>query len=351
MIAHRVKKYTQYNRIESEFRERILRGEYPEDAALPGELTLSRQYSVSRKTVRKALENLRTQNFIRKQKGSGNYVIPAGERRKMDRITGKICIMLPEREIQSSFEREAVGGIQKFAAENNIEVIRGLHSDSARKLLEMYHNFEADAFVWCSFNADRHDAISELAACGVPQVVIDRKIGGTASVLYESLPTWRTLLNLLRAQGHRSIAFVERPEATEWALERQRTFLQAAREYQCRAEIVKIPFDRADELKKRMAERRDITAYVCISPWFKTFMEILDSLRLKVPEDLSLVEFTSEGLDPLTPVTRVYVPTQNMAWEAARLLTEWDFRKEDGPVCFIPCYVVAGLTTGAAPRR
>ena len=74
-----------YSDIENDLRKRILAGEFAEGSALPGEIPLSKSYAASRKTVRKALEQLRSQNFISKNQGLGNFVIPAAEREKMPR--------------------------------------------------------------------------------------------------------------------------------------------------------------------------------------------------------------------------------------------------------------------------
>ncbi len=60
-----------FNRI----RAAIINGDYPYNARLPSERSLSEQFSVARGTIRAALEQLERANLVRKKFGSGTYVI------------------------------------------------------------------------------------------------------------------------------------------------------------------------------------------------------------------------------------------------------------------------------------
>jgi len=57
-------------------RERIVAGEFPEHAPLPGEHELVSQYEVSRVTVREAIKVLHAQGLVRIERGRGTYVNP-----------------------------------------------------------------------------------------------------------------------------------------------------------------------------------------------------------------------------------------------------------------------------------
>ena len=60
-----------FNRI----RAAIINGDYPYNARLPSERSLSEQFSVARGTIRAALKQLEKANLVRKKFGSGTYVI------------------------------------------------------------------------------------------------------------------------------------------------------------------------------------------------------------------------------------------------------------------------------------
>ncbi len=60
--------------IQSDLMHAIDTGEFPAGAQLPSETELRERYSVSRATVRKAMEDLSAAGVIRKQQGQGTYV-------------------------------------------------------------------------------------------------------------------------------------------------------------------------------------------------------------------------------------------------------------------------------------
>ena len=70
----------QYKCIEGDLLEQIQAGVYKKGDHIPPEQTLSRQYGVSRVTVRKALENLVEQGILKRTPGAGTFVgkLPLG---------------------------------------------------------------------------------------------------------------------------------------------------------------------------------------------------------------------------------------------------------------------------------
>lgn len=65
-----------YHQVYSVLRNRVMTGDYPKDAPIPGEHELARDFDVSRVTVRKALDVLERENLIRRVHGSGTFANP-----------------------------------------------------------------------------------------------------------------------------------------------------------------------------------------------------------------------------------------------------------------------------------
>lgn len=63
-----------YIQIQNQIMDAIRTGEYQPGAQVPSELEISAQYSVSRMTARKALDNLVTRGMLYRRKGKGTYV-------------------------------------------------------------------------------------------------------------------------------------------------------------------------------------------------------------------------------------------------------------------------------------
>ncbi len=62
--------------VADELLDRIIAGEFPPGAAVPGELELSARHEVSRMTVREAMKTLEAQRILSVERGRGTYVNP-----------------------------------------------------------------------------------------------------------------------------------------------------------------------------------------------------------------------------------------------------------------------------------
>ncbi|WP_459616394.1 GntR family transcriptional regulator [Bordetella sp. 2513F-2] len=62
-----------YHRVYLLLKERLAAGGYPPDQPMPGENALAAEYGVSRLTVRRSLEALEAEGWIRRQQGRGTY--------------------------------------------------------------------------------------------------------------------------------------------------------------------------------------------------------------------------------------------------------------------------------------
>ena len=62
--------------VADELLDRIISGEFPPGASVPGELELSARHEVSRMTVREAIKTLEAQRILRVERGRGTFVNP-----------------------------------------------------------------------------------------------------------------------------------------------------------------------------------------------------------------------------------------------------------------------------------
>ena len=75
-----------YHRISQTLRRRILDGRYPVDSQIPTEDDLLREFSVSRHTVRAALQQLVSQGLVRRHAGRGSFVQQIDATRSPSRV-------------------------------------------------------------------------------------------------------------------------------------------------------------------------------------------------------------------------------------------------------------------------
>lgn len=85
-----------YYQLEVNLRSRLASGEFAPGDSLPSEGELGRQYAVSRITVRQALETLKRDGLISRQRGRGTFVTERVQRLWAPKLTGALedAIML-----------------------------------------------------------------------------------------------------------------------------------------------------------------------------------------------------------------------------------------------------------------
>ena len=66
--------------------DRIVNGEFPPGATLPGELELALHHDVSRMTVREAMKTLAAHHVIRVERGRGTFVNPLSRWTSMEAV-------------------------------------------------------------------------------------------------------------------------------------------------------------------------------------------------------------------------------------------------------------------------
>jgi GntR family transcriptional regulator len=66
-----------FRRVWSDLRSQILRLEFPPDTALPTEAEITRKYSVSRQTVRRAFQDLVAEDLVFRVPGRGTFATPS----------------------------------------------------------------------------------------------------------------------------------------------------------------------------------------------------------------------------------------------------------------------------------
>jgi len=98
-----------------DLRERILRGDFPEDTALPPERELVKQTQMSRATVREALRILEVQGLVRIKTGrsGGAYVYRPGH----DSMADSVNLLIRARQIRIPALLETREAIEPFCAQ------------------------------------------------------------------------------------------------------------------------------------------------------------------------------------------------------------------------------------------
>ncbi|MET9468374.1 GntR family transcriptional regulator, partial [Streptomyces sp. NPDC006544] len=113
-----------YDQIAGDLRGRIVRGELAPGAALPSERELTERWTVSRSTVVKALDQLRTEGLVETRQGTGSTV---RERMPLARTAGeRYATALATGHIYTAGEHAAITGAALVAAPEDVAAALGI---------------------------------------------------------------------------------------------------------------------------------------------------------------------------------------------------------------------------------
>ena len=124
-----MEKKPSYARVYHTLKQQIMEGEYPVGKNLPPESELEQVFSVSRITVRRAIEMLQREGFVKAQRGKGTLVLDYLTRQRLNQVTSvsetlesKGYKVVPK---DISIERVRVNAklAQEFGIEENAEVV------------------------------------------------------------------------------------------------------------------------------------------------------------------------------------------------------------------------------------
>ncbi len=207
-----------YQRIASDFMDRIEKGELGPGDRLPTEVELGATYGVSRITVTHAIRVLQNRNLVYRVRGSGTFI---SKRRTAGsqsigtrRSTGVsfISVIFPRGEHDGA--HETLIGVESVCARDDIYVT--IHNSKNKPALE--HSIITNLLgqgcggiiVYpCSSDSSNLDIYSELVIRDFPFVVIDRRFDllRVPFVACDNEKAMREMVAHLIAKGHQRIGF------------------------------------------------------------------------------------------------------------------------------------------------
>ncbi len=148
-----------YHQIAEELKARVRSGAYPVGRVLPSESELSAEFSVSRVTIRKALEMLRDDALVDARQGFGWFVAGETVRQPLARLATiedqmRASGMTPERLVlEFAFEKAPADVAQALGTQQVLRVLRLTLADG-----EPF----AIVTVWCSAELGQHLSRAEV---------------------------------------------------------------------------------------------------------------------------------------------------------------------------------------------
>ncbi|MBU0928114.1 MAG: GntR family transcriptional regulator [Spirochaetes bacterium] len=205
-----------YAVIFNDYKGRILSGELPPGARLPGEMELAAEYGVSRITATRALKELELHKLIVRIRGSGSYVgegraSPEPDSGVRDGRLSIISLVLPF-EAEVSFD--IFKGIEDVAKEHDYFVTfhNSSQSETAERQIveDVISRGSHGLIIYPAMTDNNLDLYSGLMIDTYPFVMIDHKLPGldTSLVWADNRNGFSEITGHLLELGHRRVVMV-----------------------------------------------------------------------------------------------------------------------------------------------
>ncbi len=206
---------TLYQKIYDTYRERILSGELASGERLPTETQLMTDFSVSRITAKRALDELAGDGYIVRRRGSGSYVSEQTVRTAENkREPLRIAIIVPSAEHETDLFYPMIQGATDYLSDHHGQLIC-YHSNrdeqTEQKLLLQARADGCDGILYYPGPVETgKDILIRMVAAHYPVVMLDKSLGNAlvTSVASDNVGGSCTIMRHVLNKGHRNIAFL-----------------------------------------------------------------------------------------------------------------------------------------------
>jgi GntR family transcriptional regulator, arabinose operon transcriptional repressor len=307
-----------YKNIEHAIKEKILNGEYKPGSRLLSETEMTDLYKVSRITIRNAMNNLESENFVERIRGKGTYV-----------RNGEDYSQSIEPNEQSSSEKKISLIVPHLNSNHTMRIFDGLYAEAEKNgyFLTVYQTKQdqkkeehsirkslqdnVDGIIIYPVQKELYnEEILKLALNRFPTVLVDRSLEGISinSVVSDNEKASYQATKFLIEQGHSNIGFLS--PSLEMAIplqDRYKGFIRAHEESNITINkdyiyINSINMDSEfDEsisessiagFDQFLTKNSSMTALLCAEPLeLKLLFYWTNKLGISIPDDLSFLCF------------------------------------------------------------
>lgn len=311
-----------YIELERDLKENILSNNIKYDKPILGELELAEKYNISRKSVRKALQNLTNQGLIKKIQGRGTFIIPPWERVRMPSgMFMKILFISPKYgTFGTSFELDHMlfDGAAEACVRGGHKIVFSNTDIREKEVLEKYESGTISGVIWnrpelCSYG----EKIAFLKRWKVPQVLINRKFDGVCSIMSDSYKALDDCVRFLNSIGHSQIAFFNRDSREDVFTEREKAYFTSMKSLDLEKSVSY--FQTSDDtffissLEKIFDGKKRITSLILGGIAFIIpFLLWKSGVNIRIPEDLSVIciDDSNTAKSNIPPIS-VYAEAKN----------------------------------------
>jgi GntR family transcriptional regulator of arabinose operon len=329
---------TKYETVKNDLREKILSGFYEINEKLPTESTMMNTYSVSRYTIRRAISDLETENYIFTIQGGGMFVDDWTKYQQPQQLEQKQIGVITTHIADYIFPN-IITGIDRFISSKGYSIlISNTQNDpekeraSLKKMLDSNLSGLIIEPTQSALGDKNKDLFDQLKASKLPTIFINAHYKDLDFPFIEMNDTaaGKVVTDALFDLGHEQILGIFKIDDTQ-GVHRMNGYVKSYQDhsqYSFLSEI--LMYQTSDNLHdvftkiERILRREDHpTAIVCYNDQLAIrVIDLIRSLKMQVPEDISLIGFDNYQLSQyISPkLSTVEHPKEKMGRDAAKML-------------------------------
>ncbi|MBO0410821.1 GntR family transcriptional regulator [Enterococcus hulanensis] len=325
---------SKYQIIADEIRSKILSGEFPADTTIPPELTLQKDYQVSRHTIRQAIALLVNEGFLRKEKGSGTYVDvkykQEGIMRTNNKTIGVVTTYLSDYIFPS-----IIRGIEKNLSEKGYSLLLASTNNDYQQERECIEKMISQGVQGLIVEPTKSNQYNpnlalyvNLKEQGIPLVMINAVYEEISApfICVDDTQSGFLATELLIKNNHKNLMLITKIDDLQGKY-RMKGFIKACEMYglqfapddiltyttETRRQVVK-------EMLKHLEKNSDITGIICYNDQIASSLaDHLTKAGYKIPEDISIVGNDNSALSKMGSIklTTLNHPKEQLGSDAA----------------------------------
>ncbi len=325
-----------YQRVRRQLETNIRSGLWAVGEQIPGERELARQSGVSQMTVNRAIQEMVRAGWLVRRVGAGTFVSEASrEPFREAQLTLLVVTPFTDHPEDDVYLSRPFGAIQERASAANCPLMVTQADES--RFLEVTERHPHAEFVFVAPSEQGYGVLECLHEQHAPFVVLGASWPDApfACVDSDNAQGARLAVEYLATLGHERILYINGPQNSTNCRDRLRGYRQgiALRERQNDPDLT-IQADSVSELSPQakrqltrlLLHKAPATAILCGGYLLAlAVLRELRSLRLRVPEDVSVIGFDdpSSAAHLTPPLTVVRQPLYELGARAAQRLLPW----------------------------
>lgn len=325
---------TLYKQVQEYILNKINEGIYKLGEAIPTERELSQKLSVSRYTIRRAIQDLVHEGCLYRVQGSGTFVY---DNKKTTENYGNIGVILTH--CEHELEANILSGIESFIQKKGFNMSFVSSNDNYKIEAESIHTMRLNGIegliIMPAEDQKESNAITDLKNEEFPFVLVDRGLQDckTNCVMSDNILGGYKATEYLIELGHKEIGFIKGKFSKTSSIEdRIIGYKSALKDYGLLGKDNKI-FSYDNNLEKKemynniydYIKESGITSLLAINDYIA--LDVIKMSRgkdIEIPADLSLIGF--DNLDFSShleiPLTTIAQSSKEIGEEAARILID-----------------------------